>query len=748
MPWRIAPILAALLSLMLAPSVRAADPRGDLHLVWTAPGTAEQTADAYELRSSSTAPGSDLLAWWDAATPLAGAPAPAAAGTVQSMRITGILPGSTLHAAIRARFGSLWSEPSPVAVWTAPAGPWAQSLEPTTVDAAGARAFTVRGYGLIGLRQAIFTGATGTRVSGGIRVYSDSLAVVTADVAPLGVGTADLELVGSVGSDTLRRWLYVSVPVIPDTLAPTTVSNLTASAVDHQSILLSWTAPSDPTPYGTVRVTRYEVRRKEGSAESFIWSAATPIAPPVPGAPGAQEALLVSGLTPNTTLSFALAAVDAAGNWALPSNAAEAMTLPPPDLAAPAAVTDLAVDLQADGGALLRWTAPADDRGAAAAYRIWRWDGTPAQYLAEEATLLDGAPAPAEPGLAQSWVAGSVAAGTRASFRLAAVDAAGNEAEPSNLVVVDRTGEDIVAPCTPAEFTAAIFNHGTVQLRWIAPGDDDRKGRAERYELRHLESPPAATAWWETADLLLLSGNPKPAGKQEFVNLTGVLEATSHGYALRALDEAGNASPWALAVITLDAALALSQTTPPPAPDSLVVTREGDGVRLVWAPVPFPGIASYRIYCARLGEVASEIAAVGAPSTQYLDLTAPATLLRYAVSAVDEGGNESRLAAWVELESPLVEPSLLVSPEGSAWRVSIREPLSSPEPTRIEVVDVAVFDVLGRLVARVPVRPSSGGWEARWSGDTQGGGSAAQGIYFLRASTQGWSRTQRILVGR
>ena len=516
-------------------------------------------------------------------------------------------------------------------------------------------------------------------MSAGIRVYSDSLAVVTADISPLGIGTVDLELAGTTGTDVLRRWINVSVPVIADTLAPFAVTDLAVTVVDHQSVMLTWTAPADPSPYGTLRATRYDVRRRAGDATSWTWESATSISPPIPGAPGAQDALLVSGLAPGSTATFALAAGDAAGNWALPSNPVTATTAPPPDVTAPATVANLSVELQADGQALLRWTAPTHDQGPAASYRVWRWNARTTAYSMDEAQLLEGAPAPLPAGSAQSWRAGVVAAGTWAAFRLSAVDSAGNVAEISNAAVVDRTGDDITAPAMPGEFTASQYSQGTVQLRWIGSGDDGKKGRVRRYEMRHMESPPADTPWWEDVPSTIVDGHPKPAGKQEFTNIANVTLGKKHGYAVRGVDEAENASPWAVALVMVDAARTRSEATPPPAPDSLSATRESAGVRLTWLPVPSPEVVSYNLYCSRAGELAICIATVDAGSTSYTDIAAPATVVRYAVSALDGEGNESRLAAWADVECCESGPSLHVTPDGTAWRVSISEAASGQD---------------------------------------------------------------------
>lgn len=73
------------------------------NLSWSAPGDDgdEGTATAYEVRYS-TQPATDPEAWWNDAQALPGAPLPAAAGTHQSMSVTGLDTGVYYFAAIRA----------------------------------------------------------------------------------------------------------------------------------------------------------------------------------------------------------------------------------------------------------------------------------------------------------------------------------------------------------------------------------------------------------------------------------------------------------------------------------------------------------------------------------------------------------------------------------------------------------------------------------------------------------------------
>jgi hypothetical protein len=78
---------------------------GSMYLCWTAPGDDGRIgrATAYDLRYSTTTPGTDTLAWWNNATAVAGEPTPAWAGTRQCLTITGLENDRDYYFAIRAR---------------------------------------------------------------------------------------------------------------------------------------------------------------------------------------------------------------------------------------------------------------------------------------------------------------------------------------------------------------------------------------------------------------------------------------------------------------------------------------------------------------------------------------------------------------------------------------------------------------------------------------------------------------------
>jgi len=97
---------------------------------------------------------------------------------------------------------------------------------------------------------------------------------------------------GNVSSSSNSISVKTNVANGPDTQAPTTPTNVTVTGVTSSSVSLSWTASTD-----NVGVTGYDVYQGTSLALSVTGTTA-----------------IVTGLTPNTTYTFKVAAKDAAGN--------------------------------------------------------------------------------------------------------------------------------------------------------------------------------------------------------------------------------------------------------------------------------------------------------------------------------------------------------------------------------------------------------------------------------------------------
>jgi chitodextrinase len=109
----------------------------------------------------------------------------------------------------------------------------------------------------------------------------------------------------------LSTFSNVASASTPDTQAPTAPSNLTAVAAGGSQVNLSWTAATD-----NIGVTGYRVERCQGAACTGFVQIATP----------AGTSYSDPGLTGNTSYSYQVRAVDAAGNLSGYSNTASVTT--------------------------------------------------------------------------------------------------------------------------------------------------------------------------------------------------------------------------------------------------------------------------------------------------------------------------------------------------------------------------------------------------------------------------------------
>jgi hypothetical protein len=102
--------------------------------------------------------------------------------------------------------------------------------------------------------------------------------------------------------------------------SPGPVTDLTASAVDSVTFLLTWSAPGDDATAGTA--TAYDIRyHLYHGVDASNWASATRIDNEGQPKPiGSPESLLVHVEEPDGNHGFGLKAVDEAGNWSYVSN--------------------------------------------------------------------------------------------------------------------------------------------------------------------------------------------------------------------------------------------------------------------------------------------------------------------------------------------------------------------------------------------------------------------------------------------
>ncbi|QTE29411.1 pectinesterase family protein [Pengzhenrongella sicca] len=246
---------------------------------------------------------------------------------------------------------------------------------------------------------------------------------------------------------TVTDWLgegswYPAVAARPtpaDVTAPAVPTGLVAAGLDA-SLTLGWDEGTEPDLAG------YRVYR----------SATAPVAvgPTTKVGATVRPTFIDTGLTAGTAYSYAVVAVDAAGNVSAPAT----VTATPADQVAPAAPTGV-TGTGADSRAVLTWAAsPETDL---AGYRV---------YSAGEATPLTAALLTA-PEYSRLGLTNGVPAG----FEVTAVDVFGNESARSAAVTVTPVAGDNEAPAAP-NAARAVLGKGSVTVTWAAVPDVDVVG--------------------------------------------------------------------------------------------------------------------------------------------------------------------------------------------------------------------------------------------------------------------------------
>jgi len=234
-------------------------------------------------------------------------------------------------------------------------------------------------------------------------------------VQPNDIGVA---WIGNRGSDAARGFngtiddvrVYnrtltaAEIQALADSTAPGAPSGLTATAASSAQINLTWTAATD-----NVAVTGYMIERCQGASCSNFTQIGAP----------AGTAYNDTGLSPSTSYSYRVRAVDAAGNTGVYSGTASATTQSGSDTSPPSVPTGLASPASSESQINLTWVASTDNVGVAG-YLIERCL-TSACTFGQIATST-----------AASYIDTSVSAATSYNYRVRAKDAIGNFSTYSN----------------------------------------------------------------------------------------------------------------------------------------------------------------------------------------------------------------------------------------------------------------------------------------------------------------------------
>jgi hypothetical protein len=221
---------------------------------------------------------------------------------------------------------------------------------------------------------------------------------------------------------------------------------------------------------------------------------------------------------------------------------------PPPDLYAPAAVSDLAAGTAGPNKVPLTWTATGDDDliGQATSYDL-RYSTAPiTTENFDIATVVAGLPAPQPSGTAESFTVRDLTPDTLYYFAIKVRDEGGNLSGLSNVAIAQTAPADLTPPRWVGDLVGKpSATGGGVDLTWTAPADYGANNSgpfsAASYDLRYSTSPITEANW---ASATPVGGLPAPGspGSAEAFTATGLTGGTQLYFAIKAADESGNVS--------------------------------------------------------------------------------------------------------------------------------------------------------------------------------------------------------------
>ena len=362
-----------------------------------------------------------------------------------------------------------------------------------------------------------------------------------------------------------------------DTIPPAPPVDLAAESHDDTSVTLSWTAASDADS----GLAGYELVVDGGETLTGLTGTTT----------------TVDGLSPRTDYTFALRAVDAAGNtstFARTSQRTDASS----DASPPPAPTPVTVTEAGETTLSLAWSGVEDAESGLAHYEVT------VSGLSTTQTVTTTATTTAVTGLAS---------GTDYTVEVVAVDAFDNRSEPATTettTAIPPTESTLTAPTGLSTTPGAT----SVAVSWAVP--DDTGTGIDRYVVERRRDG-------EVGDSVIVTDTS--------AELPGLTPETTYTVAVRAVDTVG-ATAESTATVTTTVQTDTSVATPA----NLTATPGQTELAISWDPVTDEsGIDTYRVALngeRRTGTSATETTLSG---------LSPGTTYEVSVTAVDTVGNEA-----------------------------------------------------------------------------------------------------------
>ncbi|TPW14365.1 MAG: putative lipoprotein, partial [bacterium] len=457
---------------------------------WTAPGddNAAGTAASYDLRYSTSA---ITAANFGSATPVAGEPVPAVAGTTQNMTVSGLAAGTSYFFAMKTAD----EVPNTAAISNVPTGSTQQlpdTTPPATITTLGIANMTSTAVSLTWMAPGD-DGSSGTAATYDVRW---STGIITADdfgaatpvpgpPSPSPAGAPESLILSGLlpgqaiwvavrACDEVGNWSGLSntpsatPPVPADEVAPAGVTSLVVESVGPGWMTVRWNAPGDDNLSG--QAASYDLRLSTSAVTALTFGDAASVdAAPAPAPAGASQSKTLLNLLPGIRYWVALKTVDEAGNWSPLSNVVNQIIPLPPDTTPPAEITLQLVEVDTSS-AILSWTAPGDDgvAGRAARYEVRR-STTPLTVDNFDLAIPVPAPSPANGGTLESMTVSGLTPGSTWWFAIRAADEAGDVSPFSASLLVETPDvddpPDASPPLAPIGLTADLETGG-VRLSW------------------------------------------------------------------------------------------------------------------------------------------------------------------------------------------------------------------------------------------------------------------------------------------
>ncbi|MBI4846009.1 MAG: fibronectin type III domain-containing protein [Candidatus Omnitrophica bacterium] len=312
-----------------------------------------------------------------------------------------------------------------------------------------------------------------------------------------------------------------SFTIVPDTTAPSAVTNLSITQALQNSITVAWTATGDDGSTGTA--SSYDIRYSTASINASNWASAAQVSgEPTPQLAGTTQSMTVSSLSAELAYYFAIKASDEAANISSLSNVVTTTT---PDQTAPASVSNLAISSKTYDSVVLSWSAPGDDgsSGTASNYDIRYSTASINASNWASGTQVSGEPVPQVAGTVQTTTVSGLTASTTYFFAIKTTDNAANISDISNVPTgTTNAVPDTTPPYTTGHIPVKDASGISTDTNIIVHVKDDGAGVNVSSIVMTVNGQVVSPAITGTAADYLLSYNPAndfQAGQQIFVTI-------------------------------------------------------------------------------------------------------------------------------------------------------------------------------------------------------------------------------------